>query len=84
MNKKEIEQAKKSIKHGKSWPYHTPDKGARKPNLNGFSEIAAAGVLADLLDRRGIKWALEDVDHATRKEIFNSLKNIIEVAFAQA
>lgn len=56
-------------------PYHG------KPPKD-WSERAALGVLANLLDRRGIKHALADVedDEETTNEIVESLAEIIRLA----
>lgn len=82
MTKNDIDMANFRINHGVEYPYHSPEKG-RKPKINedDFASKAAAGILDDLLDRRGIKYELGGCEHDIKKEIFNSLRNIIEVAY---
>lgn len=67
------------LKHGTKFPYNN-----RAPK--DWAERAALGVLADLGDRRGIKWALQDVEEdedeeaSIREEIVISLAEIIRRA----
>lgn len=67
------------LEHGTKFPYN-----GRPPK--DWAERAALGVLADLGDRRSIKWALEDVeasedeDESIRNEIVMSLAEIIRRA----
>lgn len=63
------------LKHGEKFPYHG------KPPKD-WAERAALGVLADLLDRRGIKnalWDCED-DQEVTDEIVATLADIIRTA----
>jgi hypothetical protein len=63
------------LKHGEKYPYnHRPPKD--------WAERAALGVLADLSDRRGIKWALQEIkgDEDISEEIVVSLAAIIRRA----
>lgn len=84
-NMKTKEEAEQELRLGEKFPY---DGGAdfweecnvAPPPAVDKAHAAARGVLADLLDRRAIKHALEEVDHEVRKEITESLANIIRVA----
>lgn len=60
-----------SLEHGTEFPYH-----GRKPKNQ--AERIALGILADLSDRRGIKWELEKVDEEVRRDIVKALAAIIE------
>jgi hypothetical protein len=77
------------LEHGAKYPYDGGsafciDECPNPPPATDWAHAAARGVLADLLDRRGIKWAFEDeeIDHDTRKEIVESLAEIIRLAAA--
>lgn len=67
------------LEHGTEFPYNN-----RAPI--DWAERAALGVLADLCDRRGIKWALQEVDEddlettGIRNEMVTSLAEIIRRA----
>lgn len=65
--------AKFRIAQGTQSPYHEQAPTDKY-------EAAALGVLADLGDRKGIKWELEGVDLDVRKEIVASLAQIIKEA----
>ncbi len=72
------------LKSGARYPYdHRGGRTARKPK--DWAETAARGVLANLCDRRSIKWALQDEEITldTRREIVASLAEIIRVAAEQ-
>lgn len=60
---------------GNLYPYDGDKK--QKPD---WAHKAARGVIADLCDRRGIKWGFNDVDEDVRVEIVESLAEIIRVA----
>lgn len=63
------------LAHGEKFPYHN------KPPKD-WAERAALGVLADLLDRRGIKnalWDCED-DEEVSEEIVTTMADIIRTA----
>lgn len=47
------------------------------PPPTDWAHAAARGVLADLLDRKGIKHGFTDVEEDTRVEIVQSLAEII-------
>jgi hypothetical protein len=74
-----------SLETGRKFPY---DQGERRrpPKAKDWAEAAARGVLADLCDRRGIKWALQDdeITDDVRREIVASLAAIIRLAHEQA
>lgn len=74
-----INQYKRSIQSGKESPYdRNEDNETHKPLTP--ERIAAYGVLNDLMDRRGIKWALEEIDFEIREEIVENLAGIIKEA----
>ena len=65
----------------------TLELGVKYPYAEGFvpqdaADRAALGVCADLLDRRGIKWAMQDVDPDVRADIVTALAAIIRAATA--
>lgn len=67
------------------FPYDGGGIGGR----NDWAYRAARGVLADLGDRRGIKWALQDVEGADdngeiRREMVDTLASIIRQAHEEA
>lgn len=71
----EADYVRMRLEHGAQFPYHD------KPPKD-WAERAALGVLADLLDRRGIKnalWDCED-DKETTEEIVTTLGDIIRAA----
>lgn len=84
-----MNEAQRTLQHGAKFPY---DAGADfwedctpiPPAATDWAHSAARGVLADLLDRRGIKWELENVDHDVRAELIQSLAAIIRQARADA
>ncbi len=69
--------AKHSYEHGQEFPYDCYDNGRRR-KVNTWAHKTARAILADLLDRRGIKWGFNDIDQETRFEIVDSLAAIIE------
>ena len=78
------------IEHGAHFPYDGgaefwEDRTPTPPPATDWAHTAARGVLADLLDMRGIKWAIDDemIDHETRAEIVQSLAAIIRMAQEQ-
>ena len=72
------------LKHGNEFPYDANDAGARARQARVWATKAARGVLADLTDRRGIKWGFNDIDHETRKQIIDSIASIIRLAAKEA
>jgi len=83
--------SKHRLEHGAKYPYDGgadfwEDRTPTPPPATDWAHAAARGVLADLLDRRGIKWALDDeqIDRETRAEIVQSLAAIIRLARAEA
>lgn len=65
--------AESTLQRGIQHPYD-----GRKPV--DAAHMAALGVLADLLDRRGIRQELEQIDGDIRAEIVTELAAIIRVA----
>jgi hypothetical protein len=83
--------SKRRLEYGAKHPYdggadYWEDLAPTPPPATDWAHAAARGVLADLLDRRGIKWALDDeqIDHETRAEIVQSIAAIIRMARAEA
>jgi hypothetical protein len=81
--------AKRRLELGANFPYDAgadfwEDRNPKPPPATDWAHAAARGVLADLLDRRGIKWELEKVDHDVRTELTQSLAEIIRLANAKA
>jgi hypothetical protein len=81
--------AKHRLEHGANYPYdagadYWEDRATTPPPARDWAHAAARGVLADLSDRRGIKWELEKVDHDVRAELTESLAEIIRLAHKQA
>lgn len=77
---------KQRLDHGSKFPYDAGsnfwegDGNSTPPQALDWAHAAARGILADLLDRRGVKYALEEVDHDVRVEMVESLANIIREA----
>lgn len=74
--------SKHRLDQGAKYPYDDGDSNLTPPPAIDWAHAAARGVLADLLDRRGIKGSLdnEEIDHETRVEIVQSLAAIIRLA----
>jgi hypothetical protein len=70
-----IGSAKRTLNRSAQYPYD----GQQTP-VKDWAHAAARGVLADLSDRRGIKWELDKVDQDVRAELTESLSGIIRVA----
>ncbi|MEZ0212500.1 MAG: hypothetical protein ACAH27_06050 [Xanthobacteraceae bacterium] len=73
------------LKKGENYPYDNPDErdvDESTPPLPpvDWAHAAARGVVANLKDRRAIKWGFENVDEETRAEIITSLAAIIRLA----
>lgn len=81
-----MKNAEKRLEHGARFPYDAPDSwneaypSEPAPVASDWAQSAARGVLADLLDRRGIKQLLEDLDEDVRVEMVTSLAEIIRTA----
>jgi hypothetical protein len=76
------ELARYRLKQGDDNPYDSPGEWPEGAWVAGpeWSRAAARGVLADLLDRRGIKQGFYNIDHDVRMEIVESLARIIRLA----
>lgn len=70
------EQAEFTLKLGIRSPYDLNEAG----HPDAWHYQAARGVLADLMGRRAIKWALGDIDPEVRVEIVQALAEIILAA----
>lgn len=68
------------LNHGAQYPYDANDDGQIQMLNSDWAKRAARGILADLTDRRGIKWGFENVDHETRCEIVEQMAAIIRLA----
>lgn len=78
---------KHRLQHGAEFPYDAgadfwEDRAPTPQPATDWAHAAARGVLADLLDRRGIKWELEKVDYDVRVELTHSMAAIIRQAHA--
>lgn len=83
----DAELAKITLELGNEFPYDAPDKwrsdsGAPLPAVDQ-AHAAARGILHDLQDRKGIKNGFAGIDQDTRKEIVDSLAEIIRQAYGQ-
>ncbi|MCP0918032.1 hypothetical protein MUB04_15950 [Acinetobacter indicus] len=74
-----IDGYKRSIRFGKDSPYDRNEDNEMPKPLTP-ERIAAYGVLNNLMDRSGIRSALEDIDLDIREEIVESLAGIIKEA----
>lgn len=86
-----MDMHKHRLQHGAQFPYDGgadfwEDRTPIPPPATDWAHAAARGVLADLLDRRSIKQALDDerIDHETRAEIVQSVAAIIRLAHSEA
>lgn len=74
-----------SLKMAQRFPYDAPDKwwnsdGENPPVATDWAHLAARAVIINLQDRRGIKRGFEDIDEDVRREIVESLAEIIRLA----
>ena len=77
--------SKHRLEHGAQYPYDgTFEENSPPTPATDWAHAAARGVLADLSDRRGIKWELDKVEHDVRVELVNSVAAIIRLAHAEA
>lgn len=70
---------------GSRCPYDAPDTWWNADEqmplpASDWAHAAARGVLADLSDRRGIKWQLLEIDEGVRTEMVETLADIIREA----
>ena len=76
--------AKHSLEKGAKYPFDGGEafwKGLiGPPEAKDWAHTAARGVLADLADRRGIKWELWKIGYEVRAELTESLAEIIRQA----
>ena len=85
-----MSDAKFSLKQGANYPYDASDSWWRSsthrkpPKATDWAHAAARGVLADLTDRRGIKQEFGNVGEEVRKEMIESLAEIIREAHKQS
>lgn len=84
--RKMTEHVEHRLQHGAEYPYDASDawwasKQRRKPpKPKDWAHEAARGIVADLKDRRGIKWGFDDIDEDVRKEIVATIASIIRLA----
>jgi hypothetical protein len=84
-----MDMTKHRLEYGAKHPYDAgadfwEDRKPTPPPATDWAHAAARGVLADLCDRRGVKWELDKVDHDVRAELVESLAAIIRQAKADA
>lgn len=77
--------ASSKLRHGNRHPYDADDEGVFRAADDPYDwpTRAARGVLADLLDRQGIKHGFHGVDPDTRAEIVRDLADVIDLAARQ-
>lgn len=86
MNRRTIQ----TLSRGNAFPYDAKDEwwGTNPtpptPPVVDWAHSAARGVIADLTDRGGIKYAFNDIDEDIRIEIVQSLAEIIRLAHANS
>lgn len=74
------------LRHGEKYPFDAPDgwweqdDDRAPPPATDWAHLAARGVLCDMNDRRGIKRGFEGIDEDVRKEIVESVAEIIRAA----
>ena len=73
------------ISHGNKFPYDAKDswwRGGKRSEISpiDWAHSAARGILADLQDRRGIKWQFDGLDEDIREEIVETISGIIRLA----
>jgi len=73
----ELSTAQRQLAHGSKYPY---DGGSEAAPAIDWAHAAARGVMADLLDRRGVKWELEKVDIDVRADIVTAVAAIVRAA----
>lgn len=71
----------RQIARGAEYPFDAPDDGVA-PMAVDWAVAAARGILADLSDRRGIKYGFREIDADVRVEIVSSLAAICREARA--
>jgi hypothetical protein len=74
------------LEKGAKYPYDAgedfwEDKIPIAPLAIDWAHAAARGVLADLLDRSGVKEELDGIDHNVRAELTQSLADVIRLAY---
>lgn len=84
------EIAKMRIDHGAEFPWDAtdawwesdPESGPKNPPpaAKDWAHAAARGIIADLTDRRGIKYGFNEVDEEVRIELVETLSAIIRTA----
>ncbi len=70
--------AKQKLEMGEQSPYE--DSSDTPSPATDWAHAAARGVLADLVDRRGVGNELEQIDDEVRNEIVQELAEIIRLA----
>lgn len=80
--------AQKELKQGAKFPYDASDEWLngtdRKPLAPvDWAHAAARGVISNLKDRSGIKRGFEEIDEDIRKEIVESMADIIRTAHTE-
>lgn len=85
----DIDIARYRLESGAKWPYDAgqefweSDSPPDPDPAIDWAHAAARGVLADLLDRRDIKWTLQRVDYDVRQELTLSMADIIREGYKQ-
>ena len=77
-----MNDAQIALKLGDEYPYElNPGDNPKPPD---WAHRAARGIMADMNDRRGIKWEVQKVDMDTRKDMVAALAAIIRLAHSEA
>ena len=72
-----LSTAQRQLAHGSKYPY---DGGSEAAPAIDWAHAAARGVMADLLDRRGVKWELEKVGIDVRADIVTAVAAVVRAA----
>lgn len=81
LDKEKIEHYEKIIRHGLQFPYDGNDESEMPQPLTPERK-AAYGVIEELLGRKGLDHALEDIDQEIRKELVEAVAGIVKVAMS--
>jgi hypothetical protein len=77
-----MNDAQIALELGDKYPYElNPGDNLTPPD---WAHRAARGVMADMTDRRGIKWELRHIHMDDRKDMVAALAAIIRLAHSQA
>ncbi len=80
-----MSDARTRLEQGARYPYDATDNwwkdaGVSAPPAADWAHYAARGIMADLTDRRGIKYSFDNIDEDVRIEMVETLAEIIRSA----